>query len=410
MAKRKSPKKAVARKTKSGAKARKTSAAKARKPKVTREPKPPTKFDAKRLHEDVDTYTDAIYAVLTFVNHARWDESARRLRSDIPFGVGRRFTTSAANRLKPSVQVTPDAAVQLNSSAGVIAEAKPGVSRSVEVWKASLKQLEKYDDDLSGWWTEDEKIKSHDIVAIVPLPRVVNFIDTAHAELTTGAVKFDRPLSIVSFTKHSGAESMYVILRLETTKFGTITDPNLHDKLRRAIPVDWKRLLTIYKDKKFIDAEPELVYTLYVLWDFVLSNRAGGKEPEAGQPWVGIDVEVGELTREVQDFYGFRSEGAHAIEVPRVSWIRKALDALVVFELASKESDGHYRIRYRRKRSTDRDTMNYFGKLEAKYRQRLQLAAAKAAPKPLLEIAAAAELPAQAAPVEPSGGGEKSGQ
>jgi hypothetical protein len=55
-------------------------------------------------------------------------------------------------------------------------------------------------------------------------------------------------------------------------------------------------------------------------------------------------------------------------------------------------------------------TMNYFGKLEAKYRQRLQLAAAKAAPKPLLEIAAAAELPAQAAPVEPSGGGEKSGQ
>lgn len=361
-------------------------------PRVPRPRKVSTKFDPVRLHEDIDTYTDAIYAILTFVNHARWDQDTRKLR-DIPFGVGRRLRTSAKNKLQPNVQVTPDAVVQLSASLGIVAEAKPGVSRSVDVWRTNLEQLAKYDDDLTGWWTKDEKIKSHDIAVLLPLPRVVKFLDIVQSELKEGSVKFARPVAVISFTKNTGANSTFFILRLEHSELGTITDSVLREKLRSATPVNMKTLLQVDTDKKFIDAEPLLPYTLYVLWDMVLSRRASGRQPELGQSWTAVDVEVTELTREVQDFYGFRSDGAHSIEVPRVSWIRKALDGLVAFEMASNESDGNYRVRYRRYRTKDQDTISFFGRLADKYQERLRLAAAKQEKKPLLELASAAEAP-----------------
>lgn len=339
-----------------------------RKPKRTRSI---STFDPTRLREDVDTYTDAIYAVLALINHARWDEKAKKLQDHVKFGIGRRFSTSSAHPTHPDMTVTPDGSVQFSAALGVVAEAKPGVARDPAVWEENLNQLKKYDHTLLGWWTKDEKVESHDIVALMPLSRVVEFADLVKAKQDAGSVTFDRPLAVVGFTKQTGAEHVWVVLKTES---GSVTDPTLRERLRKAVPVNWQKILVHYNDVRFIDNEPPVPYTLFVLWDFMFPKLVEGREREEGKPWIGIDVEVESLTSEVQKYYGLHSDGPHAIEVPRQKWIRRALDALVVFGLAERVVAGKsYKVRYRRHRTKEKDTLALFGRYEFQHRERLAM-------------------------------------
>jgi hypothetical protein len=322
--------------------------------------------------------------VLAIVNHARWDDGTRSFRSGLKFGIGRRFSCSK----DAEGTVTPDAAVQLNGTLGLIAEAKPGVARSKAIWQHNIDQLSKYDDDLIGWWTSDERIKNHDVVALLPLPRVADFIDLVEERIKSGRLSFSRPVTVVGFVKNTGAEKTWVILQSQQASFGTVRDGALKDKLRRAVPIDWQLLLTHYKDIRFIDAEPPLPYTLYVLWDLVLTRKASGRQAEVGENWIAVDVDVKDLTQEVQDYFGFKSDGARAVQIPRQKWIRRALEALVVFGMATRLGEQSFRVKYRRYRTKDRDTVTFFGRLAFKFQERL--ARAEAA-KPLLDIAAGQE-------------------
>ena len=355
---------------------------KPRSPRAPRRTRSASIFNPTRLREDVDTYTDAIYAVLALINHARFDEKTKKLQDHVKFGIGRRFSTLSTHPTHPETTVTPDGAVQLSAALGVIAEAKPGVARNAAVWEENLKQLKKYDHSLVGWWTKDEKIGGHDVVALVPLARVVDFVDLVKAKQKEGAVTFDRPLSVVAFTKNTSADHVWVVLK---TEFGSITDPTLSERLRRAVHVNWQTILVHYNDVRFIDTEPPLAYTLFVLWDAMFPKLVEGREAEEGKPWTAIDVEVESLTREVQKYYGLRGDGPHAIEVPRQRWIRRALDALVVFGMAERVTAGKsYKVRYRRYRTREKDTLAFFGRYEFQHRERLAMLESK---KPLLDFA-----------------------
>jgi hypothetical protein len=339
-------------------------------------------FSASRLLEDVDTYVDAIYAVIALINHARWDDDAKKMRPEVKYGIGRRFLTSASHST-PTTEVTPDGAVQFSPARGMIAEAKPGVARAKAVWLKNLDQLKKYDDDLSGWWTADGKVTAHDIVALIPLPRAADFIDLVQGELKRGAITFTRPLSIVAFVKNTGAETTWVILQTQPAAFGQISDPVLREKLRRAVPIDWQVILVHYNDPRFIDAEPPLAYTLYILWDYLFSKMASGRQAEPGEKWIGIDVNLEALTAEVQTYYGFKSDGPGAVDVPRQRWIRRALDALVAVGMAVRVTDNDYLVKYRRYRTKDGDTVTFFGRKLFQNRERLERAQTE---KPLLVL------------------------
>jgi len=347
-----------------------------------REQKPT--FDLSRLKEDVDTYTDGIYALVTLVHHARWDDTKKALRNDVRFGVGRRMRTlNKRPAADANTEVTPDCVIQIGSAQGVVAEVKPGVARGKAIWEKNLRQIWKYDDALDGWWTPDGRLASHDIVALVPISRAVDFADLVKARIADGGVSFVRPLTVLAFFKNTGAEKVFVTVK---TEYGGLTDPALSERFRRAVPVDWKHLITNYHDPKFIDAEPPLAYTLWVLWDYVFSQKASGRQPDAGQRWIGVDVEVPALTAEVQKYYGFSSDGPRSVEIPRQQWIRHALDALVVFGKAKKTSDLGYLIKYSRHKA-GADTLAQFGRRCVQHGDRLYKLAAK---KPLIAIAESA--------------------
>lgn len=91
-----------------------------------------------------------MFAVLALVNEARWDPGKRELRADVSYGVGRRMTTSAENRISPETEVTPDCVVQLGGEAGFVTEAKLGLPKEENLWDDDVKQMQKYDDDLAG--------------------------------------------------------------------------------------------------------------------------------------------------------------------------------------------------------------------------------------------------------------------
>jgi hypothetical protein len=75
---------------------------------------------------------------------------------------------------------------------------------------------------------------------------------------------------------------------------------------------------------------------------------------------VSLEVSVSTLTEELQEYFGFRSTGSRSPEIPKRTWVKKTLDALVEFRLATRVDDERYVIAYKR---TRKDTLLKFGSL-----------------------------------------------
>jgi len=311
------------------------------------------------MKEALDDYSQALYAVLAFVNEVRWDSEKRELR-DLPFEIGRRFTTSNENKIAPATPVTPDCAIQCRQDDGIVAEAKLGLPQNKDFWDQDVRQLQKYDDDLTGWWTKTERLQSHDLVALVPFLRAVDFAEHIATGEAEGKWTFQRRIATVGFQRLSGPKTWVQIMRLG----GSFSDHRLDERLRKPCQINWQLLLEKYGDRKFLDHPPRLPITLQIMWDDLFIQYAGKKCAESEGPEnrrvVELDVTVAQVTQDLQTFYGFSSSGPRSPEIPRAKWIKDALDALVDFKMAEERGDGKYLIRYKRQRG---DMLERFGRL-----------------------------------------------
>lgn len=320
-------------------------------------------YDHQKTQEACDTYTDGVFAVLALVNEARWDPAARELRPEVRYELGRRLTTSALNRVTPQVAVTPDCVVQFDATTGLVSEAKLGLPMDQTAWDDDITQIQKYDDDLTGWWTPQETIDRHDIVALVPLTRAVQFADRLDAGSAAGKWSFQRPLAVVGFFKTSGVRD-FLTLKKER---GGLTTKDLDERLRVSKAVNTDHLLVGYRDRKFVDHRPPLPYLLQIMWDCLFTGYAAEAVNSGPSEPVVLSVTVDKVTEELQEYYGSRSAGPRSPEIPRAKWVRAALDALVTFKMAKKEGDGGYVIKYKR---TRRDTLEKFGRLNFRLEQK----------------------------------------
>lgn len=291
--------------------------------------------------------------MLGLVNQVGWDEGSRTVRP-VPFEVGRRLTTSAKNRVSPLTDVTPDCVVQGDPTLGAVAEAKLGLPQEIERWDKDVKQLEKYDDDLRGWWTKDENIANHDIIALVPSARSVRFCDVVAAGVREKKWSFHRKLTVVGFHKQTGAEKTFLTLKKEC---GDVSDPNLNERLRISVPIDIVHLLR--DDRKFLDHKPPLPLILQILWSDLFVKYAAESEPDPDGRVTQIKISVAKVTKDLQTYYGYKSAGPRSPEIPKASWIAEALDALADFGLAQKSGNGDYLVGYRKVR---RDIVEFFGR------------------------------------------------
>ena len=312
--------------------------------------KKPPEFDYSRIREALDDYTQALFAVLGFVNEARWDPVERQLRSDVNFEIGRRMSTSPRNTVSPSTDVTPDCIFLQAARHGVVGEAKIGLPRDESFWADDVCQIQKYDDDLTGWWTPDEHLESHDLAALVPLSRAVRFFEVVNELIAQGKAQLNRSLAVIGFQRQSGPERTWMFLKKEG---GKLTQEGIDNRLKYGRQIDFEILIKEYGDRKFLDYPPDLPITLQILWDNLFTQYAADA-PVGKEPGVAIlTVTAAQVTRDLQTFYGFTSSGERSPGIPRASWIREALDTLVGIGLADRASDGKYFISYRRYRRGD---------------------------------------------------------
>ena len=83
-----------------------------------------------------------------------------------------------------------------------------GLPKDVASWKNHVWQLGKYDDKLAGWWTPNEQIAKHDVIALVPINRAVKFADQVEKTQKNQGWQFERNIAVVGFFKQSGGEGL----------------------------------------------------------------------------------------------------------------------------------------------------------------------------------------------------------
>ena len=83
--------------------------------------------------------------------------------------------------------------MQLAAEGGIVAEAKLGLPRDTAAWEKDLRQLEKYDDDLKGWWTTGEHLPTHDILALVPITRATKFVKRDEMSMHLPGIDWEDP-------------------------------------------------------------------------------------------------------------------------------------------------------------------------------------------------------------------------
>lgn len=333
-------------------------------------------YDHQAIREASDTYTDGVFAALALVNEARWDPEKQALRSDVKYEIGRRMSTSSSNRVTQSEDVTPDCTIQADVRTGLLAETKLGLPKDADAWDDAIIQMQKYDDDLEGWWTSNEHIETHDIVALVPLSRAVRFADRLEAGAKAGRWRFDRRISVIGFYKASGVKD-FMGLKKER---GELSQGDLDQRLRESRQISFSLLIAEYRDRKFVDYPPPLPYLLQIIWDHLFTRYAADVPKNEAQDYIPLDVTVEKMTHDLQEYFGFKSSGPRSPEIPRASWVRKAMDALVDFKIATKTNEASYLIRYKR---GHRDTLKKFGRLCFQLEQRKRKASPNQTQLPL---------------------------
>ena len=90
-----------------------------------------------------------------------------------------------------------------------------------------------------------------------------------------------------------------------------------------------------------------------------------------------LTLKLERIFQDMQNNFGFKVRDARCTAVPERVWIKKALDHLVVFGMASQDDEKTYTIRYKSLRG---DHLERFGELIQRNTGKLALSASKAQP------------------------------
>jgi hypothetical protein len=114
---------------------------------------------------------------------------------------------------------------------------------------------------------------------------------------------------------------------------------------------------------------PPLPYTLQIMWDHLFTRYAADQSEDEQASFLSFDVSAENVTKDLQEYFGFKSNGARSPEIPSITWVRKALDTLVNLKLAVRKGEGQYTVAYKRTRG---DTLRKFGKLCFELEQKMR--------------------------------------
>ena len=301
--------------------------------------------EQRKIRDAAEDYQSTVHAMLAFSAFVVHDGTTQRPRSH--FGFGRRMSTSKKNMIVPSGTITPDIVAQMSDAYGVVAEVKRSLPADRTKWAAHVAQIRKYDDDLTGWWTENHRIAASDTALLLHQTRSRAFINVLEDERKKNPDAVGPHTSIIEFNRSDERQVNY-FFRLE---WGAVRDGDLSGRLTEGVAVPIDKVIRSFANVKFYDAEPPVHSLLALLWIDYFPSLAAGVAYDENVKAFPIVVSAVAITEELQRAYGSQllERDDRSVQFPSVTAVRRALDLLVSIRLAMTLPKGtaEYRVLYR---------------------------------------------------------------
>ncbi len=281
--------------------------------------------------DQIDNYKQTIEALVSMANVVISDYSGKAW-------LGRVMRAEAG--IAPDNEVTPDLVAQIQDYA-LISEAKQSLPREQSHWDELVLQVRRYDGKLLGWIGDP---KPHDLTLLcnqIISHRVAKFFEGLDQ---AGQLELVHPFCIIAFNRNNQRKT-FIFLKKE---HGSLTHSGLDSKLADGIPVPLEDLLQELSAIKFYDAEPNVVYTMAILWDHVFSSLATQSQlrESLGRKTTAIEVNTDQLLHHLRTYFA----PPESRDVVRRKWVKDAMESFVRIGLASSaipERD-RYNVSFRR--------------------------------------------------------------
>lgn len=301
--------------------------------------------EQRKMRDAAEDYQSTVHAMLAFSAFVVHDATTQRPKSH--FGFGRRMTTSKENVVAPASTITPDIVAQKSESYGVVAEVKRSLPADRTKWPAHVGQIRKYDDNLTGWWTDGERIAASDTTLLLHQTRSRAFISVLEDERKKDARAVGSRTSVIEFNRSDERQVNY-FFRLE---WGEVRDADLAGRLKEGVAVPIDKVIRTFANVKFYDADPPIHSLLALLWIDYFAPLAAGVAYDENLKAFPINVSAGAIADELQRAYGSQllEKDDRSVAFPSVKVVRKALEALVAIKLAMALPTGtaEFRVLYR---------------------------------------------------------------
>ena len=285
-------------------------------------------MDLDKVLDRIDNYLSTIHGLLAFRLAVTWrDENT--VSHNCSFG--RQMTPSTTESEQAVNNLTPDAVIQIGSDLGYVVEAKRSFPMQQDYWENDIQQLLTYDDNLTGWWTDDETINGMNVVGLIWTTFARPFSQLLSQTVETNQYSFINPTSVIEFSR-IGERRPIIRLRKE---WGELSDPELEQSWINGISIPLELIVSgNVKPYKFYDDKPPIEYIMAILWNDFFTMMAVDVELDDSTKSKLLEVDVDQLAKELQNHYGSRGLNARDRQFPSSSWIREALDALSSLGLA----------------------------------------------------------------------------
>lgn len=284
------------------------------------------------------------------------------------------MTTSASNVISPNQDITPDTVIQILDDLGFIVEAKISLPADENHWGGILNQIKKYDDDLTGWWKQDEHINNHNVILLLHMSRSVSFKKYRDVLIENGDYESSDSVWGIEFVL-SRQRQEYILFRT-CWEANNMYNCNLSNRLEIGVNLPIEAVKFSYGNIKFYDSKPEPEYLLSIIWQDILTPWKREVEFNKQLNCYLIETDIQTITNELQKSYGsialqrscnIDRNDEREIEYPKGSWVKEALEILIKLGFASKDSEDNYTIFFRELRlRRDKDLVDYFSKHRAK--------------------------------------------
>ncbi|MBU0765903.1 MAG: hypothetical protein KJ607_13845 [Bacteroidetes bacterium] len=293
---------------------------------------------AKIIREEINNYHDTINAIVGFMNIYRYNDREKELRKDVYVFQGRKFDVPEVEEVD---FVTPDIAINLPTGAGIVGEVKHTFPKNEKYWISTFEQLLKYDNNLIGWFTDDEKIDLHDIVLLCHTSRSRK-VKKFYEERSTEEIKFERPFVIIEYFEFE-QNKRFIQFRKE---HGNLSDSEVNERLEFGIPIPMDKLIDIYSTIKLYDSEPPIAYLLYLIWIHIIIDKAV-ENPKFRKLRINqtleVTVDIEEIINKLNERFSFSPIHEKSInrqpQIPKKEWITRACNKFVTIGEAKWSDD-----------------------------------------------------------------------